>query len=86
MISHLSGGEAGRGFSEEGGETLAQEAVGKASGKLREGQQGMAQRLDLGIGKAQRRGALLVHLAGMMQLLEALFGEHTVVADFLDFE
>ena len=61
-------------------------AVGESARELRKSQQGMAQGLDLRVREAQGRGALLVYLTGAMHLLEGLFGEHTVMADFLDFE
>jgi hypothetical protein len=65
---------------------LAQEAVGESAGQLRKGQQGVAQGLDLGIGEAQRRGALLVDLTGTIELLESLFRQHAVVGDSLHFQ
>src|SRR5271157_5739913 len=86
MIGHLPGGQSAGGLAEQGGEALAQMAVGESARELRKSQQSMAQRLDLGIGEAQRRSPLLVHLAGTMQLLEALLRQQAVMADFLDLE
>ena len=57
VIGHLAGGEGVRRYSEEGREAVAQEAVGKPSGKLWKRQQGVAQGLDLGIGAAPTRVA-----------------------------
>ena len=86
VISHLSGGEGGGGFPKESGEALPQMAVGESARQLRKRQQGVAEGLNLGIGEAERRSSLLIELAGTIDLLEGLFGQDTVVADFFDLQ
>lgn len=73
-------------MGEQSGESVAQKTVGESTGKLRKSQQGLAQGLDLGIGEAQGRSSLVVYWAGAMHLLEGVFGEHAIMADFLHFQ
>jgi len=50
MIGHLPGGQSAGGLAEQGGEALAQMAVGESVRELRKAQQGMAQGLNFGVG------------------------------------
>lgn len=86
MISHLSGSMGRGGVSEQGGEALTPMAVGESARKLRKSQQGVAQGLDFGIGESQGGSPLRGQPAGAMHLLEDLFGEDAVMADFLHFQ
>jgi hypothetical protein len=73
-------------LADQGGEALTPMAVGGAAGKLRKGQQRVAQGWDFGISEAPGRGALGGDLPGTIHLLEGLFGQDAVMADLLDFE
>jgi hypothetical protein len=62
---------------------LAEFAVGKASGKELEQQEGAPESLHLRIGGAKRGGALRCYQHGTIDFLRGFFGEDAIGADAL---
>jgi len=86
VVRHPAGGNGFGALPGERGDMLAQIAVSETARQETEQDQGGPQDQHAGIGKAQRRSALPVHLAGAIHLLKRFFSQAAIVAEALDFE
>ena len=83
VIRHLGGGIWP---PEQGFNLGTQVAVVEAAREIREAGDRLAEGHDAGIAEAERRGALPGFDRGMLQAVEGVLGQHTVVADAFDLQ
>jgi hypothetical protein len=73
-------------LSQQWSEVLAQVLVGECALDKKEQEQHVQESLNAGIGKAQRRRALIADGDGPLHVLESGFADEAVVTDALDVE
>lgn len=86
LISHAASREVPDGLAPEGGQIVAQIAVGKPGGQQIENQQRIPDSLHHRIGEPESRSTLVIQDAGKIELLERLFGDHAIMRDALCFQ
>ena len=86
IVGHPSGSYLIRVLADQGSPLLPQIAIAEPRRQKAERDQRTPESLNLRVGEGQSRSPLLVNLNRTIHALEGSFGQHTVMADLLDFE